>query len=192
MASLSKSIGSGTIFFVIIAPLILLCFCLWMLFRQIPHSLFQILWQCANSFLQQQTNHLHTLSQAISHHSSPTTDAENSIPLTDILSITHPSSVVTHRECFIIPPMLTIIPPTPPNISPRSSESFKCFDNIWTGPIPSPTAPFILHADKINTKLFPLQLAVVKFWSNKQSQTTCLANSQLMTEGSHHSSEEER
>ena len=140
MASLSKSIGSGTIFFIIIAPLVLLCFCLWILFRRIPHSLFQTFWQRADSFLQQQTNHLHTLSQAIFHHSSPTTDAENGIPLTDILSITRPSSVVTHCECFIIPPTPTIIPPTPPNISPQSSELFKRFDNIWTRPTPLPTA----------------------------------------------------
>ena len=133
MASFSNSAGSGVLIFAIIPPFILLVFCFWILFKQIPHSLFQTLWQCASSLLQQQTEHIRTLSQAIFRHPSTTTDAENGIPLTDIPSIPHPSSVVTHHECFIIPP-------TPPNISPRSSESFKRFDNIWTGPIPSPTA----------------------------------------------------
>ena len=137
MASFSNRTGSGVLILAIIPPFILLVFCL---FRQIPHSLFQTLWQRAGSLLQQQTKHIHTLSQVIFCHSSTTTDAENGIPLMDIPSITHPLSVVTCHERFIIPPTPTIILPTPPNISPRSSESFKHFDDIWTGPIPSPTA----------------------------------------------------
>ena len=140
MASFSNCTGSKVLILAIIPPLILLVFCLWILFKQIPHSLFQTLWQHASSLLQQQTEHIHTLSQVIFRHHSTTADTENGIPLTDIPSITRPSSVVTRRERFIIPPTPTIIPPTPPNISPRSSESFKRFDNIWTGLIPSPTA----------------------------------------------------
>ena len=70
----------------------------------------------------------------------PTPDAENGIPLADIPSITCPSSLITHHECFVIPPMPTIILPTPPSIFLRSSESFKCFDDIWTRSTPSPTA----------------------------------------------------
>ena len=140
MASFSNHPGSGVLILAVILSLLLFFFVLWILFRQIPHSLFQTLWQRAGSLLQQQTEHIHTLSQAIFCHSSTTTDAENGIPLMDIPSITHPLSVVTRRERFIIPPTLTIISPTPPNISPRSSESFKHFDDIWTGPIPSPTA----------------------------------------------------
>ena len=118
MASFSNCTGSKVLILAIIPPLILLVFCLWILFKQIPHSLFQTLWQHASSLLQQQTEHIHTLSQVIFRHSSPTADAENGVPLTDIPSITRPSSVVTCRERFIIPPTPTVILPMLPNISP--------------------------------------------------------------------------
>jgi hypothetical protein len=65
---------------------------------------------------------------------------ENVIRLEPIPSITHPATVVTRHESFIIPPIPTIIPPTPPISTPKSSSSFGGYDDIFTGPPPSPTA----------------------------------------------------
>jgi hypothetical protein len=65
---------------------------------------------------------------------------ENVMQLEPIPSITRPATVITHHSSFIIPLIPTIIPPTPPMSTPKSSSLFGGYDNIFTGPPPSPTA----------------------------------------------------
>jgi hypothetical protein len=67
-------------------------------------------------------------------------DEENIIPLQPIPSITRPATVVTRHEPYVIHPVPLIIPPTPPTSTPKSSSSFGGYNDIFTGPPPSPTA----------------------------------------------------
>ena len=103
---------------------------------------------------------------------------------------TYHSSLIMNVSLFH-PHLLSFHPPCPTfSLGPQNHLNILMISGLGLFLCPLPTVT--LHAVKINTILSSLWLTAAKFQSNKQLQTTCLGNSWLMTEGSHHSSEEER
>ena len=160
-------------FFVIVAPLILFCFCLWILFRHIPYSLLQTLWQYADSFLQQQSKHIHMLSQAIFC-------CPNSLLMQRMASLwqislpllaLHHSSLI--MNVLLFHPCLLLFCPLLPAFSLDHQSHLNAL--MIYGPdlllhlLPTVTLPIV----KINIILSSLQQAAAKFQCRKWSWTMC-------------------
>ena len=90
--------------------------------------------------IQQHVSGPHSITLIIFRRTTSVTDEESGIPLSDMPLVAQPSSIIVCYDQLEVPPISTITPPMPPTTSPQSSDSFKSFNNIWTGSIPSPTA----------------------------------------------------